>query len=133
MRRAWSALLAVVLGTTGGVLVASPAHAADANYPGIAGDLNLWDDTSYTDTSKAFQYGAADLHVFSFNDKASSVVNKTDNYWLLFDDTWFEDRAMCVAPHSHYSNLGSAGFNDKTSSLAPYLTCQGWPLIGIPN
>jgi hypothetical protein len=137
MRKALSVLLSVLLAVSVAVSVAAPAYAADTNFPGVANALNLWDDVNYRDTQKVFTASDDELHGNGFNDKTSSVVNKTDDYWLLFDDINFRDRAMCVAPHSHYSRLANAGFNDKTSSVARGWStpsaCQGWPLIGITN
>lgn len=137
MRRGMSALLSIVVGTTLAISFASPAHAADANYPGFAGYLNLWEDSGYLKTLAFGNVDNNDLHGIGFNDKASSVVNKMDVYWLLYDDTYFRDRAMCVRPHSHYSKLSDAGFNDKTSSVKAGTTssasCLQWPLIGLPN
>ena len=130
-------LLSVVVSSGVGVGAAVPAQAADINFPGVANALNLWDDTDYRDTRKVFVANDDELHGNGFNDKTSAVVNKTDDYWLLFDDINYRDRAMCVAPHSHYPRLANAGFNDKTSSVARMWStptaCQGWPLIGSAN
>jgi hypothetical protein len=138
MRRVLSAfLLTIMTATVLAVALPGPAQAADGDYPGVAGYLNLFDDTNYEDTWFYFYGGYPVLGHFGFNDKTSSYVNKTDYYWLLFDDTNYEDRAICLRPHSHYSNLGSAGFNDKTSSVwkgsTSINTCGAWPLIGITN
>jgi hypothetical protein len=137
MKRFVCAAAGFVMAAAMTLFVNGSASASDANFPGMAGYLNLWDDTGYRDTFRARQFDDPDFHTSSFNDKTSSVINKTDIYWLLYDDTFYRDRAMCVSPHSHYSRLADAGFNDKTSSVRFGTTsansCLGFPIIGIFN
>lgn len=116
------------------LLIASPAAGGD-NPPGRKGYLTLWDDNTYSDTRYRARRSDTSLHNNEFNDKASSYVNKTGRWWVLYDDTGFRDRGLCLRPWSHHPDLGRVGFNDKTSSVQrrELNTCPGWPEVGIKN
>lgn len=108
---------------------------AASSPPGKAGYLTLWDDSYWSDRTYRNNQSDSSLHNNDFNDKASSYVNKTDRWWVLYDDTGYRDRGICLRPRSHYHDLGRVGFNDKTSSVQrrSLNTCPGWPEVGIKN
>lgn len=114
-----------------------PAAGAEDGPPGKPGYLTLWDDGAFQDTRYRNDTSDTSLHNNDFNDKASSYVNKTGRWWVLYDDTKYRDRGLCLKPHSHHPDLGRVGFNDKTSSvqkrLAKLNNCPGWPEVGIKN
>ncbi|WP_205472914.1 peptidase inhibitor family I36 protein [Nocardioides sp. SYSU D00038] len=113
----------------------APAAAKASAPPGTAGYLTLWDDNTYRDRSYRNNQSDSTLHNNDFNDKTSSFVNKTGRWWVLYDDTGYRDRGICLRPRSHYPDLNKVGFNDKTSSVQrrSLNTCPGWPEVGIKN
>ena len=82
------------------------------------GYLCLFDDEAYHDRRKRFTVSHSDMHDFSFNDKASSVKNKTGSAWVLYDDTGYSDRSYCISAGKSVKSLKDKwDFNDKISSI----------------
>ena len=117
--------IAAAVAVTAMTAVGSPAHAATVGY---AGNLNLWEDSSYrghlehrTSYDANFgndKYGTAPVH--SFNDGASSISNRTSSYWKLFRDKNYQGPAVCLRPGSQVSNLKTHGIGDWISSAKKY-------------
>ena len=67
----------------------------------------------------------------SFNDKASSVRNGSDNAWVLYDDANYDDRRYCIFAGQRIENLHDSrwNFGDKISSIQrlPGNSCAGYP------
>ena len=117
-----------------------PIGTTSAALTGTAGKLNLWDDRNYTDTHIARTSYDSDLGNDGFNDKASSVINRTGYYWKLYDNKDYGGQAICIRPRSHVANLGACAgitcmlWNDRISSvrrLASSASCNG--IVGDPN
>lgn len=129
-----SMAMAVVLATP------APAAAYDENdVPGPPGRITFLehatDNFKYTGQMESRRYYDTSFKNDAFNDEASVVFNKTGRFWLLYDDTNYRDRAVCVKPHSWYL-LRAADFNDKMSSARRMTrkratSCGSWAVIGI--
>jgi hypothetical protein len=107
----------------------SPAHAATSTKNSVE-YLELYDNAWY----EGVGWGRKDSdYNFSFwrNDEASSARNNTSVAWVLYDDTYFEDRRFCILPHQEVPDLGAPAykFNDKISSVEKLATgsCAGYP------
>ncbi|WP_205472915.1 peptidase inhibitor family I36 protein [Nocardioides sp. SYSU D00038] len=115
-----------------------PASAVDINdAPGPNGKITFLEHDSFRGTGQMESRTSYDTNFKNdiFNDEASAVVNKSAYFWLLYDDTGYRDRAVCVRPKSFYS-LKVAGFNDKMSSAQRMTkrkatSCGSWAVIGI--
>jgi hypothetical protein len=127
-----------VAGALGATLPVT-AVAAPAALPGNSGSITFWDDRGYSDRFVDFTAGefSRDLDDLGFEDKASSFVNKTSKYWLVYENKNFGGRALCVRPNSHLSNLNDVSFGDRMSSLrearSAISSCGGATTIGQPN
>ena len=73
---------------------------------GVRGALTLWDDTDFSDTRQVRYSYDSNFGNDGFNDKASSVANRTDYFWKLYEDTDYHGKTICIRPHSFVSNLG---------------------------
>lgn len=120
-------------------VAASSEAAAPAAPPGNSGYITLWDDINYRDRYVAFAPGefSRDLDDLGFEDKASSYVNKTNRFWLVYRDKNFSGKALCVRPKSHLNTLERVNFGDEISSIkdagASLSGCAGATPIGDPN
>lgn len=120
------------------LVVHSPASAIDINdAPGPRGMITFLEHDSFNGTGQTESRWSYDRKFANdlFNDEASAVVNKSAYFWLLYDDTYYRDRAVCVRPKSFYS-LNVAGFNDKMSSAQRMTkrrasSCGSWAVIGV--
>jgi len=92
--------------------------AHDAHYKGDAGKLNMWEDDSYSGQHES-RYGYdSDFNNDSFNDELSSYINKTDNWWKLYEHNNYGGGNICVRPHSHDNNIGNnTTLEDDISSV----------------
>jgi len=86
----------------------------------------LFDDHGYEDRRIALKSAVPDMNDINFGDKASSVKNRANVWWLIYDDHGYEDRVLCIKPGVRISDLNSYGFGDKTSSAKP-LTASTCP------
>ena len=77
----------------------------DDLWAGTSNCMNLWDDNGFSDRHLARKDHDSSLKNDSFNDKASSLVNKTGSYWRIYEDTGYEGYSVCIRPHSHITNL----------------------------
>jgi hypothetical protein len=112
---------------------------------GETGKLNLWDDTYYRDRRQSRSSYDSNFGNDGFDDKTSSVMNRTGDYWLLFEDRNYGGRALCIRPFSHVANLKEIPFkgavwgnwNDIISSVRRKgyrsISCNGRPIVGAPN
>jgi hypothetical protein len=131
--------------------LAGDGHPDDADEPliieaavGTSGALNLWDDTGYTDTHQVRYNYDSNFGNDGFNDKASSLSNRTAYYWKLYSNRDYEGYGYCIRPYSKVPNLKSAyystlagewwSFNDVISSVKKMTTssssCGSFRLIG---
>jgi hypothetical protein len=112
-----------LLGAT--LLAAGPAMASDSQFPGTAGQLTMWEDDSYSGHVESRASYDADFHNDSFNDQLSSFVNKTADWWILYEDTQYGGFKLCVRPHSHDANIGNdTTKEDDTSSVKRFGTTK---------
>jgi Peptidase inhibitor family I36 len=81
------------------------AASRDDLWAGTSGCMNLWDDNGFSDTHLARTDHDSTFKNDGFNDKASSLVNKTGSYWRIYEDTGYEGYSVCIRPHSHITNL----------------------------
>jgi hypothetical protein len=98
------------------------AASRDDRWAGTSGCMNLWDDNGFSDTHLARKDHDSSLKNDSFNDKASSLVNKTGAYWRIYEDTGYEGYSVCIRPHSHITNLKdhwsvNGSWGDRISSM----------------
>ncbi|OXM44505.1 hypothetical protein CFP75_34375 [Amycolatopsis alba DSM 44262] len=120
-------------------MVPGTATATVTALPGLSNRITFWDDTGYKDTYKDFEpgNGSENLDDVGFGDKASSFVNKTSTYWLIYEHKNRGGKALCVRPNSHLSNMDSVSFGDKMSSIVQargaISSCNGATAIGSPN
>ena len=111
-----------------GLALAHPSAAvgADSSYPGTAARLNLWVDDNYTtcaterasyDANFANDRCGSGPTSYNLNDKFSSFVNKTADWWVLYENTNYGGGRLCVRPHSHDNNIGNdTAYEDDISS-----------------
>jgi hypothetical protein len=111
---------------------------------GVSGALNLWDDKEYNDTRQVRYNYDSNFGNDGFNDKASSLSNRTAYYWLLYEDRDYGGFRACIRPYSRVSNLNnyrytdhpwSSTWNDAISSVKKRTTsstsCDGAQIIGV--
>ncbi|UUW87728.1 peptidase inhibitor family I36 protein [Pimelobacter simplex] len=116
--------------TLGAVPQASavPVTSAAAAAPGTAGYLNMWVDDNYeTCAWSRLNYdsnfgndwcGAGTMHALRLDDKLSSFVNKTSDWWVLYEDKDYGGARVCVRPNSHDANIGNdTSYEDDISSV----------------
>ena len=57
----------------------------------------------------------------NFSDDASSLRNRTDDWWILFEDSSLSGPRLCVAPRANDANIGGGDdptdFEDEISSV----------------
>jgi hypothetical protein len=142
MQKLKSALvMAVCAAGVLGATIPATAAVAPAAFPGNSGYITFWDDNGYRDRSIDFTTGEGsdDLDDLGFEDKASSFVNKTSTYWVIYEKKHLDrsGRMLCVRPNSHLSNMDTVSFGDKMSSLrqarGAISSCDGATAIGQPN
>jgi hypothetical protein len=112
---------------------------------GVSGALNLWDDRDYSDTRRVRYSYDSDFGNDGFNDKASSLSNRTAYYWKAYVDRDYSGQAVCIRPYSRVSDLSDfqrqAGlfccknWGDTISSVKKLTTssssCGGAAIIGV--
>ncbi len=98
---------------------------------GVSGALTLWDDNGYSDTRQVRYSYDSNFGNDGFNDKASSISNRTPNYWMLYWNDNYGGLRVCIRPYSRVSNLKDADFqisgfwfdmNDVISSVKEMTT-----------
>ncbi len=111
---------------------------------GVSGALNLYDDQDYSDTRQVRYSYDSNFGNDGFNDKASSLSNRTGYYWKLYSHSDYDGRGYCIRPYSKVPNLKYAyysslagewwGFGDVISSVKKMTTssssCDGSRIIG---
>ena len=114
-----------------------------ASVPGTSGKLNLWDDDDFTDTHESRYEYDSDFRNDDFNDKASSIINRTSRYWMLYEHRDYGGFRACIRPYSYVRELGNVEFtyqgytynwNDRISSVRRKTTslssCNNHRVIG---
>ncbi|WP_156046093.1 hypothetical protein [Herbidospora cretacea] len=125
----------VALGVLG---LAAPAQADDTFRT-----LYLFRDAGYEPAPEGlYRIGYNEYNVWAYihdprgdlaglSDKASSLINRDWNAWVVYDDKWFRDRRFCIRPGESVPNLSAAQwkFNDKISSAQRLdsASCAGYP------
>jgi hypothetical protein len=85
----------------------------------------MYEDDSYGGHFEARESFDADFHNDSFNDQLSSFVNKTADWWILYENTQYGGYRLCVKPHSHDANIGNdTTKEDDTSSVKRFGTSK---------
>lgn len=108
---------------------------ADDNYEGHQESRSSYDDDFGNDSCAGCDIGPGG----NFEDDASSVVNRTGDWWVLFEDDDQNGAQRCLKPRSHDGDLGSGGqLEDKVSSVKRYTTsrpsfCSDEEVFGVDN
>ena len=117
-------LLSVTVVVAGASLLGAPAQSAASDYPGVSGRLNLWEHDGYDGCYEGREtidtdFGNDSCHApASFNDRVSSVVNKTARWWVMYEDRGSSGARVCVRPRSHDGNIGNdTDYEDDISSV----------------
>jgi hypothetical protein len=103
--------------------------------------LHLYGDRSYQGVEVTRSSYDANFANDGFNDIASSLINPTGDFWLLYEHRDYGGRKICMRPQSllpvlGYVAYGSTGtWNDRISSVkrrGPYrASCgDGVPVVG---
>jgi hypothetical protein len=116
----------------------------ETGVPGVAGALTLWDDEFYKDTRQVRYNYDSNFGNDGFNDKASSLSNRTPYYWLLYEDRDYGGARACIRPYSRvaylrdYTRRNTIQFhtwNDAISSVKKRTrsssSCNGAQVIGV--
>ena len=84
-----------------------------------AGYLTLHQHQYQGGDSRSFDVSHPKLKNASFNDKASSVYNRTAVAWMLYDDTGYSGTGWCIAPGRSVDDLhlNPWRFGDKISAV----------------
>jgi hypothetical protein len=111
---------------------------------GVSGALTLFDDHDYTDTRRVRYSYDSSFNNDGFNDKASSLSNRTGHFWLLYGESQYRGARACIRPYSRIPDLKEYGYregisfvwwNDKISSVKKQSTssgsCDGAQIIGV--
>lgn len=109
----------------------APAYAAFSDAPN--GKMTLFENDSYggfflsrinVDTTFRNDFCNCDLFVEdagNFSDDASSLRNRTDDWWILYEDSQLSGPRLCVAPRANDANIGGGDdptdFEDEISSM----------------
>jgi hypothetical protein len=119
MRKLNRVLVAALFGLTAVGVTATPAHADSADCP--ANRFCVWTNATYTGRFAYFSVGSADLRTpiggYVFNNRISSLWNRTGQSWCLFDDPGYGPPRFVQSAGGFRANLAIDGFNDKASSL----------------
>lgn len=121
-------------GDGGSIARGSRQPAAGSWTDGPTGQLTLWADDNYEGHQESRSSYDDD-----FEDDASSVVNRTGDWWVLFEDDDQNGAQRCLKPRSHDGDLGSGGqLEDKVSSVKRYTTsrpsfCSDEEVFGVDN
>ena len=96
------------------------AASGDGRWAGTSGCMNLWDDNGFS-TPPGAQGIRLVVKNDGFNDKASSLVNKTGSYWRIYEAR-LRGYSVCIKPHSHITNLKThqaliGSWGDRISSM----------------
>lgn len=86
------------------------------------GHLCVFDDDHYEDRRKMLDSAQDDFNDIGFGDKTSSVKNRDNVAWRLYDDSGYSDTSVCIPSGGERADLSNAGFGDKTSSARPLST-----------
>lgn len=104
--------------------ITANAQAAEDDYAGIDYRMNVYENDGYkgcVEVRKEYDsdFGNDYCHApASFNDRLSSFVNKTGDWWVLYEDTGAGGARLCVRPHSHDGNIGNdTSYEDDISSM----------------
>lgn len=128
MRTITSALGAAA--AIGAALVIAPP-AANAAYGDCAsGALCMYHNQSGSGT--IIRYTSSVESMGSNSDEASSVYNRSSVAWILYDDSSFQDRRVCILSGDRVGDLGDIQFNDKISSVQKRgsNSCSGYTRVG---
>ena len=98
-------------------LVAATPAPARADVP--AGYLTLFEDQLQGGNQRSFSVTHPKLKNAGFNDKASSVYNRSTTAWVVYEDTNYSGDNFCVQPGQDIEDLHGAPwfFGDKISSV----------------
>lgn len=110
-RRITAALAAATLATAVGLTSATPAQAASCQ----AGEFCIYEHNNWQGRISKFTQSPYSIADYYLNDKVSSVVNRSDSIWILYQHSncsgWWE----WVSPGAFY-NLAKV-HNDQTSCI----------------
>lgn len=109
----------------------APTHAEYGNAP--PGKLTLFQHDGYEghfesrlnyDTTFLNDFCNCDFYMESegnFDDDASSVRNRTGDWWVLYEDRSMSGPRLCIAPRAEDANIGGGDdptdFEDEISSV----------------
>jgi hypothetical protein len=99
--------------------IASPATANSADCP--SGKFCIWTNDNYEGRIAYFSRGSANLANpiggYVFNNKVTSIWNRTGSAWCLYDGANYRTGLLRQSAGGYRSNLAVEGINNKTSSL----------------
>jgi hypothetical protein len=115
----------------------------ESGAPGVLGALNLWDDRFYMDTRQVRYNYDSNFDNDGFDNKTSSLSNRTGYYWLLYEHRDYRGARLCIRPYSKVAYIDDYSFDygiffrrwgDDISSVKKRTTssssCDGAELIG---
>jgi hypothetical protein len=84
------------------------------------GYLCVWTDANGQGRFAQFRSGSRfidEISGYNFDNKISSLKNRTDQYWCVYDDVNYYNPKLEIWPQENIARLSSVGWNDRISSL----------------
>lgn len=79
--------------------------------------LHLYGDRSFQGVELTRNSYDSNFANDGFNDMASSLINPTGDFWLIFEHRDYNGRKICMRPDSRLADLAGLGWNDRISSV----------------
>ena len=99
--------------------IASPATANSADCP--SGKFCIWTNSTYNGSFAYFAKGSANLANpiggYVFNNKVTSIWNRTGSAWCLYDGANYKTLLLRQSAGGYRANLAIERIDNKTSSL----------------
>jgi len=76
----------------------------------------FWRDNGFASTFKGLTSSVSNFENISFGDVTTSVWNRTNVAWVLYQHDTFRGAMACVRPGASVANLSNFSFNDEISS-----------------
>ncbi|MEH1813669.1 MAG: peptidase inhibitor family I36 protein [Nostoc sp.] len=99
--------------------IASPATANSADCP--SGKFCIWTNSTYNGSFAYFAKGSANLANpiggYVFNNKVTSIWNRTGSAWCLYDGANYKTLLLRQSAGGYRANLAVERIDNKTSSL----------------
>lgn len=99
--------------------IASPVTANSVDCP--SGKFCIWANSTYNGSFAYFAKGSANLanpiSGYVFNNKVTSIWNRTGSAWCLYDGANYRTLLLRQSAGGYRANLAVEGIDNKTSSL----------------